>query len=72
MAGVGEAHEPRVQLAAIATVRWQIFGLIGERGFAFSDVDVLENPFVSGFVDHRADGDAWFFRVADAQASGRA
>ena len=34
---------------------------------AFADLDVFENAAVGGFVDDRADGDARFFRIADAQ-----
>ena len=45
--------------------------MIGERCLALADFDVIQDAPVSGFINHRADHDARFFRIADAQTGCR-
>ena len=49
------------------TFRWHLLSLIGENCLAFANLDVFENAFVRGLVNHRANHHPWFFRIADPQ-----
>ena len=47
-----------------------ILTLVGEGGLRLSNLNVIQDAVVRGFVDHRTDGDAWLFRISDAHADG--